>query len=193
MVPKIIFQRSWIYDHVLEPLRGVNFKMPSEKDIKQRVTNIERGWKMYGPKLLKEMARITRLSWHQKITTCYLVTGIKMAWSDPLTMNTRKDPRGAIHTLTHEMIHRLFSEEENDKKIDQNWKTFLRKYPKEDILTKNHIFLQAVHEHLLRKFFNEQELKGVVAFDQKNPLYARSWEIVNKEGYQTILAQLTKD
>ena len=191
MAPKIIFHRSWIYDIMLEPLRDKGFKMPSDQVMSSRIRTIEKEWKKYGEKILKEISKVTKLKWHQKTTICYITAGI-VPFSDPLTMNARKDPRRAIHVLTHEMIHRLLSESENSQKIQKNWDRLMRRYEKESALTASHIGIHAIHAHVILTLFDRKELKKEKAEDSDNPPYARAWEIVETEGYKNIVTKLTK-
>ena len=72
------------------------------------------------------------------------------------------------------------------------WKNYAwKKYKKEPFITRNHILLHSVHAILLERLFGEKRLKKEI----KRPInkdYKRSWEIVQKEGYQNILNEFKK-
>ena len=71
----------------------------------------------------------------------------------------------------------------------KSWSYVYRKYKNESRTTQIHIPLHAIHEHILRTLFNEKRLKREINdVDVKD--YIRSWEIVQKEGYQNIIAAL---
>ena len=190
MIPKVEFKRSWIYDHNLRALHRKGFKFPESKIIEVQTTKLEKLWSKEGSSILKEMARVLKLKWYQKTTTCYITAGIP-GFSDPLTIGYNKDVTKMFDTLTHEMIHRLWSEEENWKVISKNWFSLQKKHKRLSITTRSHFTLMAVHAHLFKKFYNDKRLlKEMEAFTY--PDYIKAWAIVKKEGYQNIIYELTK-
>ena len=120
-MPKLIFRRSWLYDEAL--IRERDFKMPSDTILNAYLRKIEREWKKQGARILKEVARVTKLEWREKEIVIYITAGV-YPYSDPMTLN----PRSSIHTLSHELIHRILSEPENREKIKKNWAKLMKKY-----------------------------------------------------------------
>lgn len=188
---KIIFKYSWIYDQIWkEVLSGKKKKYPSPRKILNYIKNIENLWCKEEKKILPELAKITHLKWKVKSITCYVVGRCK-PFSDPLTMPIYgKYPDYFIDVLTHELIHQLFIQ--NEKKLEKSWYYILRKYNEENDNTKIHIPLHAIHSHIYYKFFNEKRLKRDIKFISCFPDYKKSWQIVQKEGYQNILNEFVK-
>ena len=180
MLPKIIFRHSWLYDKSLK--RPAKFKIPNDRVFDTFIQKLERQWKKDGKKILKEIATFTKLKWHQKEIVCYVAIGV-IPFSDPLTLNLRNN----IDTLTHELIHRIFSEPENITKI--KWHRLKKLYKGESYVTNNHVVIHAVHTHVLKKLFSEKRLAAEKK-SMHNPNYVRAWKIVEAEGYKNILPKL---
>ena len=96
-VPKIEFRYSWIYDwryrnipKIKEFLKKEGKNYPSETKIKNYIKIIEKRWKEYEKKILKELTVITELKWNEEIIICYVV-GLGRSFSDPLTMRLFKN------------------------------------------------------------------------------------------------------
>jgi hypothetical protein len=68
---------------------------------------VEKLWRRYEKKILKELPTITRLKWKSRFICCYVV-GRCIPFSDPLTLPVyEKSQDYFIDTLVHELIHRL--------------------------------------------------------------------------------------
>lgn len=182
-MPQLIFRRSWLYDQALIRKRG--YKIPTDKILDAHVRKMEREWAKHGRKILREIVRVTRLKWREKEIVCYITAGV-IPYSDPLTLNLRSD----IDTLTHELIHRILSDPENWKRIKYNWMKLMKKYKDEPQKTKTHVIVHSIHAAILEKLFGENRLineKKAV----RDPKYIRSWEIVDLDGYENIIKELT--
>lgn len=160
--------------------------MPSDKILNAHMRKLEKAWLKYGKKILTEIVRVTKLRWHEKEIVCYVTAGV-IPYSDPLTLNLRSD----IHTLTHELIHRILSEPENSKRIENNWIKLMKKHKKESQKTKTHIVIHAIHAAILKNLFSEKILKKEKSVI-RDPQYIRSWNIVDMDGDKNIIEELTK-
>ena len=160
--------------------------MPSDTILNAYLRKIEREWKKQGARILKEVARVTKLEWREKEIVIYITAGV-YPYSDPMTLN----PRSSIHTLSHELIHRILSEPENREKIKKNWAKLMKKYKGEVQKTKTHIIIHAIHAPILKKLFGENVLNKEKK-EIPDPRYLRSWEIVDRDGYKKILEELTQ-
>lgn len=187
-LPKIIFRRSWLYDKALRHRRG--FKMPSEEIFRRKISKLERIWEEKGKLILLEISKITKLRWQEKEITCYITAGIA-PYSDPLTLTLYRDENDMFDTLTHELIHRIFSEPENWRYVKKNWARIAKKYKRESEIAKSHIVIHAIHMSILKKFFDEKRLARVMRF-VTNREYIRSWEIVQKEGFRNLISDLIR-
>ena len=141
--------------------------------------------------ILKEMSHVTGLKWKEKKIVCYVV-GRALPFSDPLTIGTYRKKEGFIDVLTHELIHQLFIQPGNEDKSSKTWKYFYTKYKAETHKVKVHVPLHAIHEHLFRTIMGEKRLQEELDWTKNIPDYGRSWEIVQKEGYQNIIKEFKK-
>ena len=182
--PKLIFRRSWLYDLALK--RGKDFKMPHANVLDAHVRKLEKSWKKHGQGILKAITQTTKLNWHEREIVCYITAGV-IPYSDPLTLNRWSD----IHTITHELIHRILSEPENWKKVQKNWSRIMKRYKHESDKTKGHVVVHAIHGIILEKYFGgtalEKEKKAI-----RDPNYVRSWNIAGRDGYQYIVGELAR-
>ena len=188
MIPKIVFKYSWIYDeHWREIYKNKNIDYPLVNEILSYLRKNEKLWAKYEEKILKELSKITNLKWKSKSIDCYVV-GKCIPFSDPLTMPIYKEyPNYLIDVLIHELIHQLFSQNENSEKLKKARNYINRKYKEETNKTKIHILVHSIHSHIYLKFFNEERLKRDIEFMNRLPDYKKSWEIVEKEKYQNII------
>lgn len=191
MLPRIEFRRSWIYDQMLIPLRrGKHKEQPvTHAQFNRQIKKLDAYWNSgEGKKILREMSQILKLPWREKTIVCYVTWGV-IPFSDPVTINYFKDFTTSIDVLTHELIHRLWSEEENWTLIEPAWKRLQKQQKNIDNTTRSHFPLHAVHQHLLLKFFGEKRLNREKQAVQK-PHYLKSWEIVGELGYKNIINTL---
>ena len=190
MIPKIEFKYSWIYDQKWQNWMK-HGPYPSTKKTLDYIKKVEPLWRKEEKRIFNEMSKVTGLKWAEKSVLCYVV-GRAMPFSDPLTLAAFDDKKWFIDTLTHEMIHQLFFQGRNGKRLDKVWDYFMDKYKKEDRVTIIHIPLQAIHSHIYLKLFGKKRMENDIKTMSYYPAYKRSWEIVQKEGYQNIIKELTR-
>ena len=184
-LPKIIFRRSRLYDEALA--REPDWKKPEESFMKEHFQKIQDEWKPVETNMLKAISSITKLPWGEKEIVIYFTYGI-VPYSDPLTIN----PVSNIHTITHELIHRILSRpQENKEKIKDNWDSLMDEYKDEDQKCRTHIVIHAIHLAILKKHFDNKTIQEEM-IQVKHPDYIRSWEIVKRDGYEIIILKLTK-
>jgi len=188
MIPKIEFEHSWLYDSRLKRRRG--FVMPKEAEFWRGIAKLEKRWKKIELRVLREISRVTKLRWQEKDVVCYMTAGVR-PYSNPITISLRKDVGEMIDTLVHELIHRIYSEPENFKRVKKNWYGIVKRYEKYSRTTKYHVSILAVHEHILRKYFTKKSLERQREANG-NKDYIRAWAIVEKEGYRNIIKKLTR-
>ncbi|MBS3094409.1 hypothetical protein J4474_01965 [Candidatus Pacearchaeota archaeon] len=192
MIPKIEFRYSDVYDRnyrnskfIQNYLEEKNQKYPSKKEILNYIKKAENIWEEKREKILKEISKISGFEWKEKRIICYVV-GVGRPFSDPLTIRTYgRNINRFIETLTHELIHQIFIQ---NKKEYSKWNNFvLRKYEKEERLTKSHILLSAIHWKLLEKLRGKIAIEKEIKKYKDSPDYKISWEIVKKEGAEKII------
>lgn len=192
LIPKIIFQYPWIYDQIWKGgLMNKKFRnYPSKKQILNYIKKIEKLWRKDEKKVLRALSRITHLKWKSKIINCYVV-GRCIPFSDPLTIPVyKKYPDYFIDVLIHELIHNLFVQ--NFERTKKTCQYFHRRYKKQPETTKIHILLHAIHSHIYLKFYTEERLKRDIKLISRLPDYRKSWQIVQKEGYENIIKEFVE-
>ena len=196
MTPKIDFEYSWVYDDNWKKCIRIYEKKkepyPSYSKIISYIAKVEKLWRINEKKILNELSRVSGLKWKSKAIKCYVV-GRCIPFSDPLTMPVYlKHPDFFIDMLIHELIHQLFTQKGNSEKSKKAWDYVYGKYKKQSITTKIHIPLHAIHSHIYLKFFNKKRLEDDIASFKSLPDYRKSWEIVQKEGYENIIREFKK-
>lgn len=185
MIPKIKFRYSWIYDMTsrknLDSYRK-KLPYPSPKKIQDYISNVEKEWGKIGKKILQYLSKTAGIKWKEKEIICYVV-GRSKPLSDPLIMEIyEKRTDWFIDVLIHELIHRLFIQENNLEKLYK-----LSKKYKKDIHITVHIILNAIHKDVYLKFFNAKRLLREIKIFSNFPEYKEAWDFVEKSDYKKII------
>lgn len=190
MVPRVEFQNSWIYDQEL-PRNRRSPKLP-RKLVERRILLYSRRWGQVGRRILRELSRVTRLPWRERVIICYVTTLRRRPFSDPLTMPAYRYVENFIDVFTHELIHRLIAARRNEALTRRNRRFLMRRYRRENQLVQTHILVHAIHAHILLTIFGEKRLQKEIAGMQHRRDYRRAWQLVCRDGYQNIIAALSK-
>ncbi len=188
MLPEIKFHISDVYQEHLK--RPAKYKMLTRAALESRTRKLEILWRKHEKSILTEIARAVNLKWQEKTIYVYISYGVG-CFSDPLTLSMENDTQFLFHTLTHELIHRILSENENVPITWDNWIKLMRKYRTESFTTRIHVPIHAAHNQIYLKLFGKAALSKEIEYMRKHdPEYFRSWEIVQRDGYKNILATL---
>jgi len=192
-IPEIRFKHSWVYDDHWRAFYPKEKEWPSYKKLEGNIARIEKEWGENGESVLKEMSKISGLKWQEKSIDCYVV-GRCTPFSFPLTIMTYKDHSidYTVDVLTHELVHQLFCQGDNEKQSYKAWEYFHKKYKTEEFNTIIHIPVHAIHHHIFMKFFGEKRLKREMDSMSKFPDYKRAWDIVLEAGAENIIAEFKK-
>ncbi len=186
--PKLHIQRSWLLDQALA--RPKNWPEPKVIFFKTQVRKLMRSWDKDGHMILRSIERHSGRRWHQREIPVYVSYSVR-PFSNPLTLSLKKDVTVMVDTLTHELIHRILSEPQNWKQIENNWNRLMRIYRKESPIARTHIVVHAIHELVLLELFGQKRLVRERQ-EVKNPAYRRSWKIVERDGAAEIVRQLRR-
>lgn len=189
MIPLVVFKYSEVYDRVLRKKGAAIISKYDflSKQIAEYINGVEKIWKEKGKEILTELCTISSLYWDEVQIDCYLVTDT-VPFSEPITIPIYKgSPAYFVDILTHELIHRLFLQKKNEKKINKIWKRLYLKYKGESQITKDHILVHALHQHIFLKLFSKKKLRREIALISYLPDYKKSWQIVLREGYKKII------
>jgi len=182
MIPKVEFIYSYVYDQMWSKAKEEN-KIPVET-IERYVKDIEIIWRKIETKILKDISKISGLKWTEKKIKCYVLRS-GGCFSDPLTISYYKNKKDFIDVLVHELIHQIQIQGEYNFHL---WNRYLKKkYPKESLLTINHIIIHSIHKKIYLKLFNKGRLENDLKISDKYYDYKKAWEIVEKEGADNII------
>lgn len=190
MLPKTQFHRSHIYDQRLAHPKG--FVMPKDSFIYKNTRKLELKWRKIEKKILKELEKVTGLKWQESHIYIYITSGA--GWfSEPLTMSITEDIDAMLDTLIHEFIHRILSENENWEIIRKKWFKLTGKtgkYKRENLNTRIHVPIHAIHKHIFLKFFSQKKLELEIERMKNDKDYAQAWKIVQSRDYKEIIKTL---
>jgi hypothetical protein len=148
-------------------------------------------WKDEADLILAGMRSITGLEFRSLLVDVYIVQQTNRAFSDPLVIDARYSGSSFIDTLTHEILHRLLTD--NTAKIDTS--AWVKAYFPEirDAKTINHIMVHAVHEAIYKDIlWDPVRLDADIAMCKNSPGYKESWKLVQHRGYRTIIQEFKK-
>ena len=187
---KINFTYSSIYDwHFREvwKLRKKKGSYPSPEAVIKFTGQAGKYWRKYEKPVLAEIAQVAGLKWQAREIKVYIV-GRAIPFSSPLTVRVYRSLNNFVDTLTHELIHQIFFQ--NEKKLRRVWPYFLKKY-KLSGRALGHTPLYAIHEHIYRRLFSVVRLRKdqAAALTYNLPAYVRAWETVQKVGYKKLIKE----
>ncbi|MEK6982994.1 MAG: hypothetical protein AABX33_00340 [Nanoarchaeota archaeon] len=196
MVPKIEFAYSWVYERMLLPNR-LSYKKVYYIESNEFVKNVEKDWGRIEKKILDSMCEFLDIKWKDKVIKCYVVRkSYFTAISEPLTipietinknLKIKLDESKFIDILIHELIHKSFFQ---SRCFNYYFRKLRMRYNMLDNDAIIHIPIHAIQKSIYKKYFSESRLNWYILFCQKNKSYAKSWEIVKKEGCENIIAEI---
>ena len=82
---------------------------PTETEAKERVKKYKEEWAKYENKILDGICKSLGLNFSQNIIDVRIVSGNDRQFSNPVVIKSGFEPDEFIESLSHELIHRLFS------------------------------------------------------------------------------------
>ena len=82
---------------------------PTEIEVKERVKKYKEEWAKYENKILEGVCEMLGLNFNQNIIDVHIVSGNDRQFSNPVVIKSGFEPDEFIESLSHELIHRLFS------------------------------------------------------------------------------------
>jgi hypothetical protein len=157
---------------------------PEAEDVKSRVEEYKRAWEEKEPMLLKAMTQVLEIDFFQNAIDVYVAPFMPVL-SDPLIINTRREPDSFVDGLSHELLHRLL----DDSVQEIPYGKILNKlFPEENQMVRNHVIIFSVLKYLFLDILKEPyRLERKINFHQKSPHYKRAWEIVEADDYKALI------
>jgi hypothetical protein len=179
----------------LNKLWGNGRKMTTDMEMEKIVQSYKKAWKPYEQKVLTGITSLTGLQFRQNSIDVYIAPWFN-AFSSPLVIGITHEPDQFIDTLTHELIHRLLTDNTAvpyDALLADNWKKLYG--TEHNFGTLIHIPVHAILEAVYMDVLDEPKR---VLRDKQNSKeftrdYADAWAYVETHGYKEIIDKLRKD
>jgi hypothetical protein len=201
MIPKVSFEWSWIYQTEIGNL-NVKEEYDHGKDetyVLDFIEKVEEQWKPLESKVFIYMSDLTGLDWKKGRMDCFVLKiGAFTPISHPLTIPIKFQAQDGevfalsveryVDMLVHELIHNLFIQ--NEKKLAKYFEYLFDHYKEEPFNTILHLPVHAIHEKIFYELFNKGRLEAEKEACKDYSDYNRSWEVVSKEGADSILKKM---
>lgn len=118
----------------------------SDKWLAKRVTSYQEAWQPLEKQILYGMMTVLDLEFRQNIIDVYIAPWFS-AFSDPMVIGVVQEPDVFINTLTHELIHRLLTDNtsiSHETLLLPEWEKLFGS--KHSFITIVHIPVHAVHK-----------------------------------------------
>jgi hypothetical protein len=164
---------------------------PTNDKILQKTTELREEWEKYEEKILTAIYKITNIEFKRNIIDVHIISGSPRNMSSPLIISSHNPTKDFINTLTHELIHKLFTDNVKGK-VYRN--IFIDMFPNETKLTQNHIIVHAILKYIYLDILkDEKRFKDNIKKSERTPDYKKAWEIVEKEGYLNLIEKFKKN
>ena len=177
----------------LHELWGKNETLADNDWIEGKVGEYNKAWQPYEQKILVGMTETLGLSFRQNIIDVYIAPWFR-AFSDPLVIGVTKEPDIFVDILTHELLHRLLTDNtaiRYETDLLTEWRKLFGK--NHNFKTLVHIPVHAVHKAIYLDILKEpKRLERDIANNKKHgaKAYVAAWEYVEECGYESIVKQL---
>ena len=187
ILPEIRIKYGSFLDEVFKSALTLhNYPVPDET--KNKIFKFIEAWQAKEEITLRSICNFLQLDFRQNIIDVYIV-GRGKTFSDPMVISGHFDPDEFTDILTHELIHRLLTDNIQGRKnklleyLKQNFYT-------EERLTRNHILVHAISKFVYLEILKEPaRLNRDIQNCADNSAYKRSWEIVEQKGYRQLISE----
>lgn len=166
-----------------------------DKWLTKRVASYQKAWKPFEQKVLLGMTETLELTFRQNIIDVNIAPWFN-AFSDPMVIGVVQEPDVFIDTLTHELLHRLLTDNTaipHETQLLSEWERLFGKQHSFTALV--HIPVHAVHKAIYLDVLKQPErLERDIANNKKYRAtdYVAAWDYVEKHGYKEIIEKLHK-
>ena len=199
-LPSIRIKDAWLlrenaskYLHELWAKKGD--KLANDSWMEKRVAEYNKAWKPHEQNILNGLSDTLELNYRQNIIDVYIAPWFN-AFSDPMVIGVMQEPDLFIDTLTHELIHRLLTDNTaipHETMLIEPWQNLFGKNHTFGLLV--HIPVHAVHKSIYLDVLNEpKRLERDIANNKMHEAkdYINAWNYVEKHGHNEIISKLKK-
>lgn len=176
----------------LNQLYGDGTPLLSHEEYQTTVVRYREAWRPYEEKVLRGMSELFGLEFRQNTIDVYIAPWFR-AFSDPLVMGVKFSDSDFVSALTHELLHRLLTDNTSARsdgpELIHDWTKILGEGY--DVKTLVHIPVHAALKAIYFDVLGEPErLEADITKCQKNPPYAEAWTYVEAGDYRDIVRKL---
>ena len=200
-LPIIRIKDAWLLrenvsKHLHELWAKKGDKLVDDNWMEKRVAEYNKTWKPYEKSILTGLCDTLDLTYRQNIIDVYIAPWFH-AFSDPLVIGVMQEPDVFIDFLTHELIHRLLTDNTTipyqTNILQPSWEKLFGK--NNTFTTIVHIPVHAVHKAIYLDVLKEpkrlkRDIKTNTDYDATD--YMAAWDYVEKHGYEEIIKKLKK-
>jgi hypothetical protein len=196
-IPQVRFEYAWLLSDaastVLNEKWGDGKPLRSYKYYEGVAHKYAKWWQSVGDNILEGLCDITGLSFRQNTIDVHVAPWF-YALSSPMVIGVIfKDEDGLINIVSHEIIHRLLTDN-TTYDYDYNFVAIWRDMFGEE-LSKNTLVHVPVHAIMKKLYVDILKRPELVELDKKsvsnNPDYTAAWEYVDRVGHEEIIRKLS--
>ncbi len=196
-IPEIRIKDAWLLrenaSRHLHELWGKDKTLADDDWMEKRVADYRKAWKPFEKQILTSMTDLLDLSFRQNIIDVHIAPWFN-AFSDPMVIGVMKEPDQFVDILTHELLHRLLTDNTSiphETMILVEWQKLFGK--EHTFGTLVHIPVHAVHKAIYLDVLNaperlERDIAGIKKIKATD--YINAWGYVDKHGYLEIIEKL---
>ena len=198
-LPVIRIKDAWLLrenaSKHLHELWGKDKKLADDKWMEKRVADYQKAWKPVEQKILMGMTEKLGLSFRQNIIDVSIAPWFN-AFSDPMVIGVMQEPDVFVDTLTHELLHRLLTDNTaipHETQLLAEWQKLFGK--NHTFGTVVHIPVHAVHKAIYLDVLKDpKRLERDIANNKQYEAtdYIAAWDYVEKHDYKEIIKKLQK-
>lgn len=180
---QIEFRYSDIFDEQMKQWwlsKGNKIKeYPSAQKTKALLAPKARLWKKHQRRIVTAIERVTGCHFREQRLVCYVI-GRGVPISDPLVLPVfvRRPSTRFVDSLTHELLHRIFSQPNGQVFLRRVTRRLRQQYPHETWNVILHVVIHAVLMKLYQELFSVKRIQSDYDFVASLPEYKRAWDIV---------------
>ena len=196
--PTIRIKKSFLLNDKIVPLLQPELQAThrenegSDDFINQKVREYSEAWSIYEDRIIPALCDVLGVEFNQNIIDIYITPFINSI-SDPMIISTKYPADRAIDVITHEISHRLLTDNDHlplsdGRKLTEHWTEAFGNYPFKTLV---HIPVHALLEYIFTDILNEPaRLERDIEFSKRFEAYDQAWQHVQNTGYKTIIDQL---
>jgi hypothetical protein len=196
-LPVIRIKDAWLLrenaSKHLHELWGKGKQLADDKWMEKRVAEYQKAWQPVEQRILLAMTEMLGLSFRQNIIDVNIAPWFN-AFSDPMVIGVMQVPDAFIDTLTHELVHRLLTDNTaipNDTLLLAEWQKLFGK--EHTFGATVHIPVHAVHKAIYLDVLKQpKRLERDIATNKQYEAtdYIAAWDYVEKHDYKEIIKKL---